>query len=167
MPKKAKPIPEGFHSLTPHLVVKGASQAIEFYQKAFGAQENSRNMGPDGKSIMHADLTIGDSHLFIVDEFPAWNSLGPQAIGGTPVSIHIYVDDVDKVFNQAVAAGAQVKMPLTDMFWGDRFGKLTDPFGHEWTVATHIEDVSPEEMMKRAQGAFKEWDSSENPSNRQ
>jgi PhnB protein len=155
MPNKTKPIPEGFHTLTPHLVVKGASQAIEFYKKAFGAKENSRNPGPDGNSIMHADLTIGNSHLFLVDEFPDWNCVGPQTVGGTPVAIHIYVDDVDKVFNQAVAAGAQVKMPLTEMFWGDRYGKLIDPFGHEWSLATHIEDVSPEEMMKRVQEAFK------------
>lgn len=153
MTNQVKPIPSGFHTLTPHLVVKGASQAIDFYKKAFGAQEIARSPGPDGKTIMHADLKIGDSHLFLVDEFPQMGCRGPESIGATPVTIHMYVEDVDAAFGKAVAAGAQVRMPLADMFWGDRFGMLTDPFGHCWSLATHKEDLTPEEIRKRAQGA--------------
>jgi len=153
MTNQAKPIPGGFHTLTPHLVVKGASQAIDFYKKAFGAQEISRSPGPDGKTIMHADLKIGDSHLFLVDEFPQMGCRGPESIGATPVTLHMYVEDVDAAFGKAVAAGAQVRMPLADMFWGDRYGMLTDPFGHCWSLATHKEDLTPEEIRKRAQGA--------------
>jgi PhnB protein len=149
-----KAVPEGYRTLTPHLVVKGASQAIEFYKKAFGAEEIARVPGPDGKSLMHAAIKIGDSRLFLVDEFPEMGSLGPHSIGGTPVSIHVYVEDVDTVFNQAVAAGAQVRMPLADMFWGDRYGLVTDPFGHSWSLATHKEDLTLEEINKRAQTAF-------------
>jgi PhnB protein len=148
------PIPEGEHSITPHLIVKDASEAIEFYKKAFGAQEHARVPGPDGKSIMHAHLKIGDSSLFLADEFPAMGSHGPEGSGGTPVIIHLYVKDADAVFNQAIAAGAKVRMPLQDMFWGDRYGQLTDPFGHQWSVATHKEDLSPEEIGQRAQAAF-------------
>jgi PhnB protein len=154
MNSQLKPIPDGFHTLTPHLVVKGASQAIEFYKKAFGAEEISRAAGPDGKSLMHADLRIGDSRLFLVDEFPEMDCRGPQSIGGTPVTIHMYVEDVDAAFNKAVAAGAQVRMPLADMFWGDRYGVLADPFGHAWSLATHKEDLTPEEIDRRAQAAF-------------
>lgn len=150
MNNKAQTIPNGFHTLTPHLVVKGAGQAIEFYKKAFGAQEISRLTGADGTSVMHADLKIGDSHLFLVDEFPAMGCRGPQSIGATPVTIHVYVQDVDVAFGKAVSAGAQVRLPLTDMFWGDRYGVLTDPFGHSWSMATHKEDLSPEEIRKRA-----------------
>jgi PhnB protein len=149
MKNQTKPIPEGYHTLTPHLVVKSAGEAIEFYKKAFGAKEIVRMPGPDGKSIIHADLVIGDSHLFLVDEFPDMGCLAPQTVGGSPVTVHIYVDDVDTFFNQALAAGAQVKMPLSDMFWGDRYGLVTDPFGHSWSIATHKEDLSPEEMGKR------------------
>ena len=156
MTNRISPIPEGFHTLTPYLVIKGASEAIEFYKRAFGAQEKVRMPGPDGKSVMHAELKIGDSPLMLADEFPDMGSLGPHGIGGTSVVIHVYVDDADAVFNQAVAAGAQVKMPLQDMFWGDRYGQLTDPFGHRWSVATHKEDLTPEEMGKRAQAAFAE-----------
>jgi PhnB protein len=147
---RIKPIPNGFHTLTPHLVVKGASQAIEFYKKAFGAEELGRMAGPDGKSVMHADLKIGDSHVFLVDEFPEMDCRGPESIGGTPVTIHVYVEDVDAAFGKAVAAGAQVRMPLADMFWGDRYGVLTDPFGHSWSMASHKEDLTPEEIAKRA-----------------
>jgi PhnB protein len=154
MNSRVKPIPDGFHTLTPHLVVKGASQAIEFYKKAFGAEEIGRAAGPDGKSLMHADLRIGDSRLFLVDEFPEMDCRGPQSIGGTPVTIHMYVEDVDAAFNKAVAAGAQVRMPLADMFWGDRYGVLADPFGHAWSLATHKEDLTPEEIDRRAQVAF-------------
>lgn len=129
MKNRIKAVPEGYHTLTPHLVVKGASQAIEFYKKAFGAEEISRVPGPDGKSLMHAEVKIGDSRLFLVDEFPEMGCCrGPHSIGGTPVTIHVYVEDVDTVFNKAVAAGAQVRMPLEDAFWGDRYGKLADPF---------------------------------------
>jgi PhnB protein len=153
MSSRIKPIPSGFHTLTPHLVVKGASKAIEFYKKAFGAEEITRAPGPDGKSLMHADLKIGDSHVFLVDEFPEMDCRGPQTVGGTPVTIHMYVEDVDAAFSKALAAGAQVKMPLSDMFWGDRYGVLVDPFGHSWSLATHKEDLTPEEIGKRAQAA--------------
>ena len=153
MSSRINPIPSGFHTLTPHLVVKGASKAIEFYKKAFGAEEIRRVPGPDGKSVLHADLKIGDSHVFLVDEFPEMDCRGPQSIGGTPVTIHMFVEDVDAAFSKAVAAGAQVKMPLSDMFWGDRYGLLTDPFGHAWSMASHKEDLTPEEIGKRAQGA--------------
>ena len=154
MKNLTKAIPDGFHTLTPHLVVKGASKAIDFYKKAFGAQEIKRMPGPDGKSILHADLKIGDSHVFLVDEFPDMNARGPETVGGSPVSIHIYVEDADAAFERAVAAGAEVKMPLADQFWGDRYGVLTDPFGHVWSIATHKEDLTPEQIGKRAQAAF-------------
>jgi PhnB protein len=154
MTTRTKAIPEGFHTLTPHLIVKGASQAIEFYKKAFGAEEITRVPGPDGKSLIHAELKIGDSRLLLVDEFPQMGCLGPQDIGGTPVTIHVFVEDVDTVFNQAVGAGAQVSMPLADMFWGDRYGQITDPFGHKWSLATHKEDLTPEQVSKRAQATF-------------
>jgi PhnB protein len=154
MKNQVKPIPEGFHTLTPHLVVKGADKAIDFYKKAFGAKEVGRMPGPDGKTIMHADLIIGDSHLMLVDEFPDMGCLGPQSVGGSPVSIHIYVEDVDTFFKQALAAGAQEKMPLTDMFWGDRYGMVADPFGHTWSIATHKEDLNVEEITNRSKAAF-------------
>jgi uncharacterized glyoxalase superfamily protein PhnB len=149
-----KGAPAGHHSVTPHLVVRYAPQAIDFYKRAFGAVEVHRMPGPDGFSIMHADLKIGDSHIYLNDEFPAMGVKAPQTIGGTPVTVHLYVEDADAVFKAATEAGAQVKMPLADMFWGDRFGKLADPFGHEWSIATHKEDVPMEEMAKRAEAAF-------------
>jgi PhnB protein len=154
MKNKTKPIPEGFNTLTPHLVVKGASKAIDFYEKAFSAEEIRRMPGPDGKSIMHAELKIGNSRLMLVDEFPEMNARGPESIGGTPVTIHMFVEDADTVFNRAVNAGAQVRMPLADMFWGDRYGVLADPFGHLWSIATHKEDLTPEEIRKRMQSSF-------------
>jgi uncharacterized glyoxalase superfamily protein PhnB len=144
---KARPIPEGYHTLTPHIVVRGAAQAIEFYKKAFGAVEIRRSAMPDGK-LIHADLKIGDSHLLLVDELPAMGVYGPSE-GRSPVTLHMFVEDVDSVFNRAVAAGAKATMPVADMFWGDRFGKLVDPFGHDWSIATHKEDLTPEEMKKR------------------
>ncbi len=147
-------IPQGFHSITPHLVVRGGAAAIEFYKKAFGAAEISRHPGPGGK-LMHAMLKIGDSNLMLADEFPEHGCTSPQALGGSPVTISLYVEDVDAVFKQAVAAGAQVRMPPMDMFWGDRYGQVIDPFGHWWSIATHKEDVSPEEMARRAAAAFK------------
>ncbi len=149
MAAKVKAIPEGFNTLTPHIVVREALKAIEFYKKAFGAEEVARMPGPDGKSIMHAELKFGNSMLMICEEFPEM-CRSPQAIGGSPVTLHLYVEDADAVFQRAVKAGATATMPLADMFWGDRYGKLNDPFGHEWSVATHKKDVTPEECMKAA-----------------
>ena len=153
MAKAAKPIPEGFHSITPHLIVRNAAQAIDFYTKAFAAQELSRMPGPDGK-LLHAEIKIGDSILMLCDEFPQWNTLGPQSLGASTVGIHIYVQDADALFTQAVTAGATVKMPIEDTFWRDRFGKVTDPFGHEWSIATRKRDLTPEELHKGAQDYF-------------
>lgn len=141
-----KAIPEGMHSLTPHLVCAGAAEAIEFYKKAFNAIELARLPGPDGK-LMHALVRIGDSMVMLVDEFPQWGSLGPKALKGSPVVLHLYVEDVDARVAQAVAAGAKLTMPVADMFWGDRYGQLEDPFGHKWSVATHTRDLTPEEIQ--------------------
>ncbi len=149
MSEKVKPIPEGFHTITPHLTVRNGEKAIDFYQRAFGAEIRRFALGPDGKSLMHADLKIGDSILMLVDEMPDWNVLSPLTIGGSAVTIHLYVEDVDAAFQRAVDAGAKVKMPLADQFWGDRYGEVVDPFGHQWSIATHIEDPSPEEIAKR------------------
>src|SRR5579863_7257718 len=148
MPNQVRPIPEGYHSVTPYLVVNGAAQAIDFYQRAFGAKEIMRMNAPNGK-IGHAELRIGDSVIMLSDEMPGGSVRSPQSIGGTTAGVFIYVDRVDTVFKNAVSAGAKVTTPLADMFWGDRYGQLTDPFGHSWSVATHIEDVAPEEMQKR------------------
>ena len=142
-----KPIPEGMHSLTPHLVCAGAAEAIDFYKRAFNAVEQARLPGADGK-LMHAAVKIGDSTLMLVDENPQWGSLGPKALKGSPVTIHLYVPDVDATVAKAVAAGAKVTMPVADMFWGDRYGQLEDPFGHRWSVATHTRDLTPEEMRE-------------------
>ena len=142
-----KPIPPDMHSITPHLVCNGAAQAIEFYKQAFDAIEGDRLAGPDGK-LMHALMRIGDSALMLVDEFPQWGSIGPKSLGGSPVTIHLYVENADATFAQAVEAGATVKMPVQDMFWGDRYGVVIDPFGHNWSIATHVRDVTPEEMKK-------------------
>jgi PhnB protein len=144
---QVKPIPDGMHSVTPHLVCAGAADAIEFYKKAFGATEAARMPGPDGK-LMHAAVTIGDSCVMLVDENPQWGMLGPKSLKGTPVTIHLYVENVDKFVEKATAAGATVKMPVADMFWGDRYGVIEDPFGHNWSVATHTRDVTPAEMKK-------------------
>jgi uncharacterized glyoxalase superfamily protein PhnB len=144
---KVKPIPEGMHAVTPHLVCAGAAEAIEFYKKAFGALDEGRLPGPDGK-LMHAMIRIGGSAVMLVDEMPQWGSLGPKSLKGSPVTIHLYVEDVDAVVKRAVGAGAKVTMPVEDMFWGDRYGKLEDPFGHHWSVATHKRDVSDAEMKK-------------------
>ncbi|WP_210009179.1 VOC family protein [Aquirhabdus parva] len=142
-----KPIPEGIHTITPHLVCDGAADAIEFYKKAFNAVEVTRLAGPDNK-LMHAMLRIGDSTIMLNDEFKDWGVLGPKAIGGTAVTIHLYVTDVDSAFAQAVDAGATVKMPVADMFWGDRYGVLIDPFGHSWSIATHKQDLTPEQIIE-------------------
>ena len=144
-----KPLPEGYHSVTPYLVVDGAAEAIDFYTKAFGAKEKFRM--PMGDRIGHAELLIGDSHVMLADEFPERDIRGPQARGGPSGSLMIYVDDVDTVFKQALDAGARTDgdMEVKDQFYGDRSGSLIDPFGHKWTIATHIEDVPPEEMEQR------------------
>ncbi|MBV8665602.1 MAG: VOC family protein [Burkholderiaceae bacterium] len=148
---QVKPIPEGMRTVTPHLVCGGAAEAIEFYKKAFNAKEHGRMPGPGGK-LIHAQIQIGDSMLMLVDEFPEMaGSLSPKSLKGTPVSIHLYVENVDEAFAQAVAAGATVKMPLADMFWGDRFGMIEDPFGHHWTLATHTRDLTPEQMQAEMQ----------------
>ena len=141
------PIPEGMHTVTPHLICAGAAEAIEFYKKAFGAVELSRMPGPDGK-IMHASFRIGDSVIMLNEEMPQWESFGPKTLNGSPVRIHLYVENADAAFEQAVRAGAKVTMPLDDMFWGDRYGKLEDPFGHQWSIGTHVREVGPEEMRK-------------------
>jgi PhnB protein len=147
-----KPIPEGYHSVTPYLIIKGATEAIEFYTKAFGAIELFRFPAPGGK-IGHAEIKIGDSPIMLADEYPDMGYKGPQSLGGSPVSLMIYVDDVDVVFDRAVNAGATVKEAVADKFYGDRVGGLVDPFGHVWHVATHKEDVSMEEMERRAKAA--------------
>ena len=143
-----KPIPEGYHSVTPYLIVRGGNEAIEFYKRSFGAVELFRFPSPDGK-IGHAEIKIGDSPIMLADEYPDLGYKGPLTIGGSAVSLMIYVEDVDAVFNRAVEAGATVKEALQDKFYGDRLGTLTDPFGHVWHVATHKEDVPPEEMKRR------------------
>ncbi len=145
MTNAVKPIPEGMHSITPHLVINGAAKAIEFYKQAFGAVEITRLPGPPGK-LMHAAVRIGDSVVMMVDESPEWKSFGPITLKGTPVTIHLYVTDADATIAQAAAAGAKVTMPAADMFWGDRYGQVEDPFGHRWSIATHQRDVTHEEM---------------------
>jgi PhnB protein len=153
MSQSVKPVPEGFHTATPYLVVRGAAKAIDFYTQAFGAKELYRMPGPDGK-ISHAEIQIGDSILMLGDENLEWGAQSPETLGGSACHVLLYVESADAVVERAVAAGAQVTMPLQDMFWGDRYGKLKDPFGHEWSVATHIEDVPPEEMEQRAAAAM-------------
>jgi PhnB protein len=149
-----KPIPDGYSTVTPYLTIRGAAQAIEFYQKAFGAEEHMRMPMPDGR-LAHAEIRIGGSFVFISDEFPEMGgNPSPQGLGGTTVNVMLYLKDVDATFNDAVAAGATVKMPPTDMFWGDRFAKVTDPFGHDWALATHKEDLTPEQIGERMAQAF-------------
>jgi len=150
----AKPIPTGFHSITPHLVIRNAARAIDFYKEAFGAKELSRMPGPDGKSIMHAEIKIGDSIVMIGEEHPEYGCKSPQQLSGTPVGVHLYVENADDVFQRAVKAGAQPMMPVEDMLWGDRYGKIKDPFGHEWSIATHKRDLTMEEMQKGAAEMF-------------
>ena len=147
MPRKVRAIPDGMHSVTPHLVCDGAAAAIEFYKKAFGAIEVARLPGPDGR-LMHAQLRIGDSAVMLVDQNPEWGMLGPKALKGTPVTIHLYVADADAFVEHAVAAGATVITPLADMFWGDRYGVIEDPYGHRWSIATHQRDVQPQEWAQ-------------------
>jgi PhnB protein len=149
------PIPTGSHTITPHLIIKGAARAIEFYKRAFGAEELCRIpvSGPDGEvKIMHAAVKIGDSRVFVVDEFPERGGSGPGS--SSPVTMHLYVTDADASFAPAVEAGAKVAMPLANMFWGDRYGKLIDPFGHHWSIAEHLEDLTPEQMQQRMTAAM-------------
>jgi PhnB protein len=149
-----KPIPDGYHTLTPYLRVRGGAAAIEFYKRAFGAREVLRLAAPDPAKIMHAELMIGDSHLMLGEETPEMNALSPLALGGAGSGVHLYVDDVDAVYARAVELGARPDMPPQDMFWGDRYAKLTDPFGQEWALATHVEDVSADEIARRAAKMF-------------
>jgi PhnB protein len=154
MPDKVRPIPDGFHTITPHLTVRDATRALDFYQKAFGAEVLNVAPAPGGK-VMHASIKIGDSILMLNDEFPEYGSdPAPTAKGGTGVALHIYLENVDAAFQRAVSAGASVKMPVMDMFWGDRYGVVLDPFGHKWSLATHNRDMSPEEMQKEQELAF-------------
>jgi PhnB protein len=148
----AKAIPEGHHTVTPYLCIKGAASALEFYKKAFDATELMRLAQPDGR-IGHSEILVGDSVIMLSDEFPEIGARSPQAIGGSPVTIHLYVEDVDTGFKQAVAAGAKVKRPVADQFYGDRMGGVEDPFGYTWWIATHKEDLSSEEIQKRAAAA--------------
>jgi len=150
---KVKPIPQGSHSITAGLVVKDARRAIEFYKTAFGATLLDSMDWPDGRGVMHAELKIGDSKFYLGEEVPEMGAVSPQTLGGSAVSINLYVEDCDAIFKRATSAGARTELPLTDMFWGDRYGKIVDPFGHKWGIATHKEDVSKPEMEKRA----KEW----------
>jgi PhnB protein len=150
-----KGIPEGYHSITPYLIIKGASEAIEFYERAFGATEIMRMPKPDG-SIAHAEISIGNSKIMLADEYPEMGYRSPLSIGGAGVSLMLYIDDVDDVFKRALAAGAKELQAVKDQFYGDRSGTLQDPFGHIWTVGTHVEDLSPEEMGRRAEEFMKQ-----------
>ncbi|PYS80584.1 MAG: glyoxalase [Acidobacteria bacterium] len=154
MSDEVRPIPEGYNSVTPYLIVNGAARAIEFYKQAFGATETLRMEGPDGR-VGHAEIKIGNSCVMLADEHPEVGVRGPQTIGGSPVSLLLYVEDVDATVNRAVEAGAKLTRPVKDQFYGDRTGGVEDPFGHAWYVATHVEDVSSEEMKKRAAAAHK------------
>jgi len=143
-----RPIPEGFHTVTPHLVVNGAAAAIEFYREAFEAVETHRMPGPGGK-LLHAQVRIGDSPVMLSDEFPSMGATGPAG-GGSPVVLHLYVDDADEAYRRAIDAGAKPIMPPETMFWGDRYARIEDPFGHHWSIATHVEDLTPAQIMERA-----------------
>ena len=144
-----KPIPKGYHAITPYLIVKRGAEAIQFYVRAFGAVEDERMEGPGGK-IRHAEITIGDSRVMLADEHPEIGALSPQTIDGSPVSLHLYVEDVDAVVARAIAAGATLTRPVADQFYGDRVGGITDPFGHRWFIATHKEDLTKDELHRRA-----------------
>ncbi|MBI3879079.1 MAG: VOC family protein [Verrucomicrobia bacterium] len=161
MKKSVDPIPKAFHSITPYLIVRGAAEAIAFYQRAFGATERFRMSAPDGKTVGHAEIMLGDSIVMLADEMPAHGFSSPLSLKGTPVSLLFYVPDVDAAFARAVAAGAKVLQPVEDKFYGERSGCLTDPFGHQWTLMTHIEDVPPEELNRRAAAFFAEMAAAE------
>jgi PhnB protein len=150
MPRSSKPIPDGFHTVTPGIVVRNAADAIEFYKRALGAEELMRMPGPDGKSIMHAELKIGDSIIFLSDEAPHSSAKSPQTLGGSTTVLNLYVKDADAAFKQALDAGGKSTMPVADQFWGDRYGMFVDPFGYSWGLATHKEDLSEKEMAERA-----------------
>ncbi len=154
MTKAVKPVPEDFRTITPHLVVRGVPAAVDFYRRAFGAEELYRNLGPDGVSVIHSELLLGDSRFFVNDEFPGHGVFAPRGEHGTGVTFHLYVPDVAAFYARAVAAGAEVIFPLADCFWGDRYCILKDPFGHRWSVASRIEDLSPSEIHARAEAAF-------------
>jgi len=149
----SSPVPEGFRTVTPHLVIKDAAGAIEFYEKAFGAEVVARMDGPGGK-VMHAEIKIGDSRIMLGEEWPDFGVVGASTLGGSPVTIHMYVADVDAAYDRAVKAGAKATMPVADQFWGDRYGKLEDPYGHHWSIATHTTDYTEEEMMEGAKKMF-------------
>ncbi len=155
MAPSLKPIPEGYHTVNTYLTVHDGRRAVEFYQKAFGATEKFLMEGPPGK-IGHAELQIGDSIVMLSDEMPGGSCRSPQSLGGTTITLFLYVEDVDRIFNQAVSAGATVTRPVEDMFWGDRYGEVKDPFGHAWGLATHKEDLTPGELQKRAEKAMAE-----------
>jgi uncharacterized glyoxalase superfamily protein PhnB len=157
-----KPIPDGFHTVTPHLTIAGALRAIEFYKKAFGAQEIERHMTPDGKDLMHAQLKIGDSMLMIGNEFPP-DCLSPKSRGGTTVHFYLYVENADTTFDRAVKAGCTVKMPMTDQFWGDRCGQVEDPFGHRWSIATHKQDLTKDQIAEGAKTYFADMQTQRKP----
>jgi PhnB protein len=154
MASKVKPIPEGHHTVVPYLTLTNAGEAIEFYKKAFAAVELCRMPGPDGRGIMHAEIKIGDSMLFLADECPGMGNRSPKSLGATTIGLHLNVEDVDSAYARAIDAGAISEMSPADMFWGDRFCKLSDPFGHSWSLSTHIEDVKPEEMEQRTEAFF-------------
>lgn len=153
--KKVAPIPPGYHTVTPYIVCRGAARAIDFYKRAFGAKERLRMNAPDG-SVAHAEIQIGDSIVMLGDEMPQMGATAPETIGGTASGLFIYLKNVDQAHAMAVAAGAKTEMEPTDMFWGDRYCKLADPFGHKWSLASHIEDLSPKEMARRGQEAMKQ-----------
>ena len=155
MAGKVKAIPDGFHTLSPHIMVRDADKAIEFYKKAFGAEEIVRMPGPDGKTVMHAELKLGDSRMMMCQETPGMecSSASPQTTGKTTAVLHLYVENADALYDRAVKAGAKPIMPIADMFWGDRYGQVSDPFGHVWSIATHKQDYTPEQM-KRNMGEF-------------
>lgn len=154
MTNKVKPIPDGYHSITPYLIIKGAAAAIDYYKKAFAAIETVRMAQPDGR-VGHAEVKIGEAVVMLADEFPEMNIVGPQTLGNSPVGLLLYVEDADATFNKAVALGGQIEKPMADQFYGDRTGTVKDPFGHKWTIATHKEDVTPEEMKRRMAAAAK------------
>lgn len=149
----AKAIPDGFTTLTPHIVVQDAAKAIDFYKKAFDAKEDGRHLAPDGKNVMHAQLTVGNSKLMLGGEFPPM-ALSPKSRGGTSTTLHVYVPDADAAFDKAVKAGCTVIMPMMDQFWGDRYGVVEDPFGHRWSIATHKQDLSAAQIAENAKAAF-------------
>lgn len=151
---KIKKIPDGYYAITPSLIVKDGIKAIDYYKKVFDAKDKGIMMTPDGKSVAHAELEIGDSKIMLSDEFPEMNCLSPASIGGSPISLYLYVEDVDKTFNLAVSEGASVLYPVADQFWGDRHGSIKDPFGHIWSISTHVKDLAEEEIKKAAAEAF-------------